>query len=195
MGQNYRLCFQKQGSLTAMYNNYYKSDKHKVFISYYHKTNQEYRDKFEELFGDIFINKSVEDGDIDEDSSDEYIKRIIQEDYISDASVVVVLCGKKTWQRKHVDWEISAGLNKKVGGYSGLLGIHLPTHPDYKSDKYNSGNIPARLADNLKTKFARIIDWTEDPETIKKAIQIAFDGRDKEDLIDNSREQMEENIE
>src|SRR5579863_3072424 len=130
-----------------MYNNIYKaSDKHKVFISYYHAANQKYRDQFEDLFGDMFIDKSVEEGDIDEDSSDEYIKRIIQEDYISDASVVVVLCGKNTWRRKHVDWEISAGLNKKVGGYSGLLGIHLPTHPDYEKDKYNSDNIPARLA-------------------------------------------------
>lgn len=178
------------------YNNFYKSgeEKHKVFISYYHKDDQYYRDKFEELFGHLFINKSVEDGDIDSDNSDEYIKRLIQDDYISDASVVVVLCGPNTWKRKHVDWEISAGLNKKVGGYSGLLGIHLPTHPDYKNDKYNSNNIPARLSDNLKTDFAKIIDWTESAEVIKKRIQEAFDNRTKDDLIDNSREQMEENV-
>ena len=180
-----------------MYNNFYKNDseKHKVFISYYHKGNQKYRDEFERLFGHLFINKSVEEGDIDSDNSDEYIKHLIQEDYISDASVVVVLCGQNTWKRKHVDWEISAGLNKKVGGYSGLLGIHLPTHPDYKNDKYNSGNIPARLADNLKTKFAKIIDWTENEETMKKKIQEAFDDRANDELIDNSREQMDDNVE
>ncbi|MBU4455769.1 hypothetical protein KJ586_04635, partial [Patescibacteria group bacterium] len=65
---------------------------------------------------------------------------------------------------------------------------------DYKKDKYNSGNIPARLADNLKTKFAKIIDWTESEEIMKKKIQEAFDDRTKDDLIDNSREQMDENI-
>lgn len=180
-----------------MYNNFYKSDdeKHKVFVSYYHKANQKYRDKFEELFGDIFINKSVEDGDIDEDNSDEYIKRIIQDEYISDASVVVVLCGRETWKRKHVDWEISAGLNKKVGGgYSGLLGIHLPTHPDYQKDTYHANNIPARLADNLATKFAAIIDWTENEDVMKKRIQAAFDNRTNTDIIDNSRKQLGDNI-
>ena len=86
-----------------MYNNSYKanSEKHKVFISYYHKGNQKYRDEFERLFGHLFINKSVEEGDIDSDNSDDYIKHLIQEDYISDASVVVVLCGQNTWKRKH----------------------------------------------------------------------------------------------
>src|SRR3989344_3650884 len=179
-----------------MYNNSYKADseKHKVFISYYHKGNQKYRDEFERLFGHLFINKSVEEGDIDSDNSDDYIKHLIQDDYISDASVVVVLCGQNTWKRKHVDWEISAGLNKKVGGYSGLLGIHLPTHSDYQKNEYHSNNIPARLADNLKTKFATIIDWTESEEIMKKKIQEAFDDRTKDDLIDNSREQMDENI-
>jgi hypothetical protein len=35
--------------------------------------------------------KSVQPGDIDTDNSDQYIKRLIQEDYIGDASVVMVL--------------------------------------------------------------------------------------------------------
>jgi hypothetical protein len=67
------------------------STKHKVFISYYHDDDQSYKEKFEELFGDIFTNKSVSDGDIDDDLSADYIKRLIQEGYISDTSVLVVL--------------------------------------------------------------------------------------------------------
>ncbi len=64
----------------------YKSDtRHKVFISYYHKDDQHYRNRFEQLFGHIFINKSVELGDIDADLSTEYIKRLIQENYITDS--------------------------------------------------------------------------------------------------------------
>jgi hypothetical protein len=103
--------------------------KHNVFISYYHK-DQNYKDYFDSLFGNLFINKSIKSGDIDTDISTEYIKRLIIENYITDSSVIVVLVGPKTYGRKHVDWEISAALNKKVGGYSGLLGICLPNHPD-----------------------------------------------------------------
>ncbi|GIX40489.1 MAG: hypothetical protein KatS3mg129_0222 [Leptospiraceae bacterium] len=98
-----------------------KDTRHKVFINYYHKEDEYYRNRFEELFGHLFINRSVKPGDIDTDVSTEYIKRLIQEDYISDISVLVVLVGSKTYCRKHVDWEISAALMKKVGGYSGLF--------------------------------------------------------------------------
>lgn len=68
-----------------------KDTQHKVFISYYHKDDQYYRNRFEELFGDLFISKSVEPGDIDTDVSTEYIKRLIQQNYITDTSVLVVL--------------------------------------------------------------------------------------------------------
>lgn len=179
-----------------MYNQIYKSEdeKHKVFISFYHKDDQEYRDKFEDLFGHLFINKSVEEGDIDEEDSDEYIKRLIQEDYITDASVLVVLVGQKTYCRKHVDWEISAALNKKVGGYSGLLGLLLPSYPGYGENKYDPDTIPARLNDNIKSGYAKLYKWTEDENKIQRRIEEAFQARvDKADKIDNSRKQMEYN--
>lgn len=167
--------------------------KRKVFISYYHDEDQYYRDEFERLFGDMFINKSVKPGDIDSDLSTDYIKRLIQEDYITDSSVILILCGLNTWKRKHVDWEISAGLNKKVGGYSGLLGLHLPTHPDYQNENWHEDNIPPRLVDNLKTGFASIYDWTTNRANIKKYIETAFKNRLKSSLIDNSRPQFSHN--
>ncbi len=165
--------------------------KHKVFISYYHNDDEEYRSEFEERFGHLFINKSVEPGDIDEESSDDYIKRLIQEDYISDSSVLIVLVGAKTYCRKHVDWEISAAISKKVGGYSGLLGLCLPTHPSYEEDKYKSDVVPVRLVDNLKSKYASLYDWTESEENIEKWVEIAFENRiSQSDKIDNSRDQF-----
>ena len=90
-----------------------KDTRHKVFISYYHKDDEKYmyREKFEESFGHIFINKSVEEGDIAPDNSDGYIKRLIQQNYITDTSVLVVLIGPKTYCRKHVDWEIASSIN------------------------------------------------------------------------------------
>ncbi|WP_444550469.1 TIR domain-containing protein [Candidatus Magnetomonas plexicatena] len=88
----------------------------KVFISYYHKEDERYRELFEIQFGHLFINKSVPKDEISDDNSTNYIKRLIQTDYLKDTSVVVVLVGQNTYTRKHVDWEISAGLSNKVGG-------------------------------------------------------------------------------
>lgn len=170
------------------------SSKHKVFISYYHKDDEYYRQRFEDLFGHLFINKSVQPGDIDSDLSDEYIKRLIQDGYISDSSVVLVLVGPNTYCRKHVDWEISAGLMKKVGGYSGLLGLCLPTHSDYAKDKYNAEITPPRLVDNIKTGYAKYYDWTEDEDKIVRWIEDAFNARiDRAHLISNSRLQFRRN--
>jgi len=167
--------------------------RHKVFISYHHKNDSYYKERFEELFGEVFILKSVNDGDIDSDNSDEYIKRLIQKDYLSDTSVLIVLVGSATKCRKHVDWEISAALNKKVNGYSGLLALCIPDNPDYPGPHYNSNNIPQRLADNLNTGYAKYYDWTESESTIKKWVEIAFNARiNNKDLIDNSRLQMKD---
>lgn len=180
-----------------LYNNS-QSSKHKVFVSYYHYDDQYYRDEFERKFGHLFINKSVDSGDIDTDLSDEYIKRLIQEGYLTDSSVVLVLVGPKTYCRKHVDWEISAGLNKKVGGYSGLVGILLPEFPLSSDGKYSYSDIPPRLADNVKTGYSEIYTWghaCNDDTTIKSVIQTAFDNRiSKSDKIDNTRLQYSEDI-
>lgn len=98
--------------------------KHKVFISYHHEKDENYKIEFEKRFGNIFINKSVQDGEYDDDLCDEYIKRLIRQDKISDCSVVVVLIGAETYKRKHVDWEIYAGISGKAGGRSfGYKGI------------------------------------------------------------------------
>jgi len=45
------------------------SAKHKVFISYYHKDDEDFRNEFEERFGHLFINRSVKEGEIDEEIS------------------------------------------------------------------------------------------------------------------------------
>lgn len=163
--------------------------KHKVFISYYH-ADEYYRNRFEELFGDLFINKSVHIGDISDDLSTEYIKRLIREKYISDSSVVLVLVGEKTFCRKHVDWEISAGLYKNAG----LIALALPTHESYKTGQYSKENIPLRLYDNLESKYAEIYYWTENRTNITNWINTAFENRElKKDNKDNSREQMKYN--
>ena len=167
--------------------------KRKTFVSYYHHDNQSDRTRFENLFGDLIVSKSVEYGDIDSDNSDEYIKQLIQNDYLADTTVLVVLIGPKTKCRKHVDWEISGALNLKVGdSNAGLLGILLPSHPDYGTGQATYDLMPARLADNFKSGYAIIKDWTDDRVKMQGYIKEAFERRSS--MVDkrtNSRIQMD----
>lgn len=169
--------------------------KRKTFLSYYHKDEQ-YKKYYENLFDDLIVNKSVQKGDIDSDNSDEYIKQLIQKEYLYDTTVLVVLLGAKTKHRKHVDWEISGALNYKVGDhYAGLLGIVLPTHPDYGKPNYqkNYADFPKRFWANYESGYAVMIDWTEDRVFMQNAIEKAFRQRANDDKRRNSIPQMQRN--
>jgi len=170
--------------------------KRKTFISYHYKDVKDYR-RFVSLFGDLIVNKSVEEGVIKSDNHDAYTKQLIQQGNLKDTSVLVVLVGAKTYSRKHVDWEISGALNKNIGDiYAGLLAVRLPSHPDHRmgDHKYNSNNIPTRLVDNLKSGYAEIYDWTGDKRDLEKWIHEAFYRRTSHaDKRDNSEMQMLEN--
>jgi hypothetical protein len=169
--------------------------KHKTFISYYHKDDDAYRTEFEEMFGHLFINKSVGDGEIESDLSTDYIKRLIQLGYLTDSSVIVVLIGPHTYCRKHVDWEISAGLNVKVGSSAGLLGLLLPTHKSYRNGTYDTELVPARLVDNQNAGYAKIYNWTNSETYIQNWIDDAFNARiSRKDKIDNSRRQFQRDL-
>lgn len=169
--------------------------KRKTFVSYYHYDDQEYREKFENLFGDLIVSKSVESDDIDSDNSDEYIKQLIQKDYLQDTTVLVVLVGPNTKHRKHVDWEIAGAISTRIGGNSGLIGILLPSHPDFGADKtYNANNLPKRLATNLESGYAKLYDWTDDRVAMQKRIESAFAGKSESDkIVNKSIPQMTKN--
>lgn len=171
--------------------------KHKVFLSYYHRDDQSYRDAFEKKFADVYITKTVQPGEIRSDNQAEYIKRLIQDGYIEDASIIVVLVGPKTKCRKHVDWEISAGLNKKVGGYSGLIGILLPTFPLTADGKYRRADLPKRLDENVDSKFASLYTWdtiTRGTTELTRALDEAFERRVvRADRVKNALPQMQRN--
>ena len=103
---------------------------HNVFISYHHCNDQFYKDELIRLgknFG-VFIDKSVDTGDISEDLSDQAIREKIRDEYLRDSTVTILLAGLETKNRKHVDWEIYSSMfdgvrNKK----SGILVINLPS--------------------------------------------------------------------
>jgi hypothetical protein len=169
--------------------------KRKSFISYYHKDNQKDKERFKNISSDLIVNKSVEDGDIDADFSDEYIKQLIQNGYLKDTTVLVVLLGKNTKCRKHIDWEISAALNLKVGdGYAGLLGLILPSHPEYGTGKHTKSKHPERFINNVETGYAVIRDYTTDRKKLQEYIELAFSNRKAQsDKRINSKPQMQKN--
>lgn len=170
--------------------NYYNKSKHKVFISFYHHDDQEYKDYIDEHLSSNIINKSVRDGEYDSDNSDEYIKRLIREEKISDASVIVVLVGPNTKKRKHVDWEMYAGLRDSINGCSGLMGILLP---EIDEREYMS-ILPDRLRDNVKSGYAKIYTWDEAVKRFDTIIDKAYDDRIiLRNKKDNTRQQMTEN--
>ena len=170
--------------------------RHKVFISFHHQ-DQYYKDLLASSLEDHIVDKSVEDGDISDNIKTETIRQNIRDNFISDATVTVVLVGPCTWQRKHVDWEIGSSLRQtKRNSRCGLLGILLPNHPDYDKRTYRSRLIPPRLADNCNgdDPFALIYDWphTWRASQIKKWIHTAFVRRDGTPP-DNSRPQFKRN--
>jgi hypothetical protein len=166
--------------------------KRKSFISYYHKDNQQDKETFKNLSTDLIVNKSVEDGDIKPELSDEYIKQLIQKGYLEDTTVLILLLGENTKCRKHIDWEISGALNLKVGdAYAGLLGLILPSHPDYNTGKYTPSKHPERFIDNVETGYAIIRDYTTDRKKLQEYIELAFSNRKAQsDKRTNSSPQM-----
>jgi len=107
---------------------------HKVFISYHHRNDQDYKEDLVELAREhkVFIDKSVDTGDIDDSLPDERIREIIRDGYLRDSTVTVVLVGQATKRRKHVDWEIySSMFDGKVNKKSGIVVVNLPGTSDY----------------------------------------------------------------
>ena len=152
--------------------------KHKVFISYHHKNDHFYKNQLINNYGNDFINHSVDSGDIHDSKTDEQIREIIRDEYIRNASVTIVLIGKETWGRKHVDWEISSSIrHTKYNARNGLIGIVLPSNNNYGTKQLqDSTSIPSRLYKNFKTGFAKIYDWSPNMN-LEYMIERAFTDR------------------
>ena len=156
--------------------------RHKVFVSYHHHCDQDYKEYFCKKLGKDFVDKSVEDGDIDVHLKTDTVRRKIREEFIADATVTVVLVGRCTWQRKHVDWEIGSSLrHTKTNPRCGLLGILLPTHYEFGKSSYTPNLIPPRLADNCGSngKYGAIYNWPNpwNSRTVRNWIHKAFQQR------------------
>ena len=156
--------------------------RHKVFVSYHHENDQEYKDRLvEEMAADI-VDRSVEDGDIDDGLGTEAMWGRIRDDHIADATVLLVLIGRHTWSRKFVDWEIGSALNRsRHNSRCGVLGIVLPDHPDYGKSQLDPNLLPQRLAANVGggDPYVRLYDWPGDGSlsVIRDWVDVAFQRR------------------
>ncbi len=171
------------------------TQRHKVFVSFHHD-DELYKDRFCRWLGNSFVDKSVEDGDIESTNKVDTIRRTIRDDFIADATVTVVLVGRCTWQRKHVDWEVGSSLRATQNNpRCGLLGILLPSHSDHGKRNFNPRLIPPRLADNVgaPSSFGLLYHWPTswNASTVQGWIHEAFQRRNR--YPDNSREHFARN--
>ncbi len=182
---------------------------HRVFISYHHGSDASYKDALlaHNILRPMFIDGSVDTGDIDENLPDQSIREIIRDRYLRDTTVTLVLVGTQTRGRKHVDWEIfSSMIDGSVNKKSGVIAILLPSattgiysahdgerdlYPDVTnwtpvttlsdaSSRYPY--LPDRLLDNIVAGDARVsvTEWRRidgNPEILEALIEVAHRDR------------------
>lgn len=127
----------------------------KIFFSYQHATDQYYYNEFSRLFHDTHecVYDNSLDDEIDSDD-DDYIKQRIRDEFITGTSCTVVLVGPTSYQRKHLDWEIKATLDKQHG----LIGVRLPNLPVQPN---NTVVVPSRLHHNIRSGYALWLTWQQ----------------------------------
>lgn len=190
--------------------------RHRVFISYYHHDDQRYKDyliKMQEFnietmqMQSIFEDFSVHEKEIDDAGlSSEQIRCIIRDEYIKDATVLILLCGKNTKKRKHIDWELHAAMyDSPANRQMGIIVINLPTikqgiRASSEEEKpllsdfgqwYSIDNraefeaqypyMPSRIIDNfVKEVPITVVEWSRienHPTILKQLIDNAFNRR------------------
>ena len=194
----------------------YNVPRHKVFISYYHADDQYYKNNLINMreydyYGNIqsiFEDYSVHENEIDDTGlSSERIRQIIRDEYIREATVLILLCGQNTKRRKHIDWEIHAAMfDTQLNPKMGILVINLPTiqqpfRAGENEDKplvapyptswcsissrqeYEARYpyMPSRIIDNfVKGVPISVVDWdtiANDTNRLKQIIDNAFQRR------------------
>lgn len=157
-----------------------KPTRRKVFVSYHHSGDQAYYDEFSRFFHDQY--EAIRDNSLErliQSDDTEYVMRQIREQYITGTSCTIVLIGAQSHERKYLDWEIKATLDK----YHGLVGIVLPTHL-----KNPTGEIivPDRFLDNCKSGYAVWAHWNGlTAQALTQLIDTAMAKPQRQ--IDNSR--------
>jgi len=201
----------EQLSQNGITSSYATPPKRKVFISYHHRNDQAYKEALLTFnrTHQIFIDASVDTGDIDEDLPPETIREKIRDEYLANSTVTILLVGTETKYRKHIDWELySSMFDGRVNKKSGILVINLPSsncesfhavhpnekalvYPDYSSWTTVNGRadyerrypcLPDRIIDNLLAPKAKIsvVPWDRlMPSRLQFLIEATFQSRNQ----------------
>ena len=175
---------------------------HEVFISYHHSSDQAYKDSLVE-FGknnSIFIDQSVDTGDISDSLSDEQIRRSIRDNYLRDSTVTIVLISQETKRRKHVDWEIYSSMHDgSVNKRSGIVVVNLP---GISSDQFSAPygdqekellypDITSWIHINQRAEYERRFPYMPDriiDNLLKQDVKISVTSWDR---INNNKKNLE----
>lgn len=173
----------------------YKIPRHKVFISYHHELDQEYKNhliKMSEYNPDkhqivsIFEDYSVRENDIDDTGmSDEDIRKEIRDNYINDASVLILLCGKETKNRKFIDWELHAAMyNSDEKPKLGILVINLPSINHMNSVHANDNEEKSIVSNNTNwVKYTTRKEYEDNYPFMPSRIIDNFESATKDSTI------------
>ncbi len=182
---------------------------HKVFVSFHHDNDQKYKDSLVKwgVENNIFIDGSVDMGEIPDDWTSQQIREYIRDEHLKDTSVTILLVGTETKNRKHIDWELFSSMyDGKKNKKSGILVINLPSvdckyHtlcsqeektavlPDVKNwititDRTEFERrypyMPARIIDNLMKPDVNIsvVNWSDiNVKNLTILVNKAYDSR------------------
>ena len=66
------------------------TQRHKVFISYYHDDDQQFKNQFVQKAKNVIVDKSIDTSGIDDTGLKvDRIRQIIRDDYVRDATVTI----------------------------------------------------------------------------------------------------------
>ena len=181
---------------------------HKVFVSFHHANDQKYKEGLVSWAekNKVFIDGSVDMGEIPEDWDDQKIRKYIRDEHLKDTTVTILLAGTETKNRKHIDWELYSSMyDGTVNKKSGIIVILLPS---VKSEYYTCAHssektfypettqwmsidsreeyhrrypyLPERIIDNLlePNAFISVINWDKlTPDILRQMIDNAYNSR------------------
>ena len=167
---------------------------HKVFVSFHHANDQKYKEGLVSWAekNKVFIDGSVDMGEIPEDWDDQKIREYIRDEHLKDTTVTILLVGTETKNRKHIDWELYSSMyDGTVNKKSGIIVILLPSvkseyytcaHSSDSREEYHRRYpyLPERIIDNLlePNAFISVINWDKlTPDILRQMIDNAYNSR------------------
>ena len=172
----------------------------KLFLSCHAPEADTYLAAFELSFGHLFAPRPARTGDLESTSADAYIETMRRLHLVDSSTIVAVMVSRSSRGSRRIDWEIAAALGSDgTDGPAALFAVMLPDvprRPPRAEDRsaapfFEYETMPPRLADNVKSGYARIYDWSwlcAEESRVATALEAARSRqRLATQLIDNRR--------